>query len=430
MKNKQQKIIIFFLLLFLFLVPFNFIFSQRELEVEYPEIRGFKPVTVKTLISDYAKYIFNFCIFFAGLVAFCIILFFGIRYLTSTGKPDVLNSSKDRIKSAFFGLLILLFSYLILTTINPDLVVFQTPGLPQVPSVGLPATPISPFVTSDLLSRIREMAITIQEVSNSTTETVDKLNELIGECDCKNTQPLCYCTGGGKNDKCEPRQCYAGRGTYHPCPKFNKIKDSQKLIIVFKEELLYYRNRALSEREDLKENLEILNKDIGWWNDKIAADEAVLPQLTDSSAREAQQKVIDSSKEERDWLAQERDYKEILKGKLEELAKVISKIEVEKPVDILSQLPDKCLIDVNGENAKCKASCQEGKEFGCHDAILGCQPKVWPEGCSGGNPCPVNEISNQTAIINSITGDIEAISSDIIAIINAIPKIRARETQL
>ena len=413
MKGKHQKIIIFLLLLFLFSLSFGFAFAQ---EVEYPEIPGAPTPSIKSGLPNYVKYIYNFAIALAGLLALFVLMWSGVQYFTSAGKPDVLKSAKSRIKSALLGVLILLLSYLILITINPQLIIFHLPGLEEIPPEELPETPISPLIRSDLLGRIKEMAETVKKIPGGIKDTAEKIEELTNDCDCGNTQSLCVCTGGDDKAACEARYCYAGSDS-HPCPDFVEIKNNQQKIIEWKDEILYYRNRALSEAEDLKDNIEILNEKIDWYNIKIAADEVVLEELEGESAKELQQRLIDYSKEERDWLIEERDYKEDLKQELIELADAIA--EAEEPVNKISQLPDECLINVED---KCQASCT-GE---CHDYEDGCQPGE----CSGGNPCPTNEIQNQVGEINPLPEKIIFICDKIISIIDSIKETQERNIQL
>jgi hypothetical protein len=63
------------------------------------------------------------------------------------GEPAKLGEAKDRIRSAFFGLILLLGSWLILNTINPQLTTLKMPSLPT-PSETLQAvTTTSPEIT-------------------------------------------------------------------------------------------------------------------------------------------------------------------------------------------------------------------------------------------------------------------------------------------
>lgn len=154
LKNKKAKLFFLILLLFFLLSGANFfilhsnavatedVFAQRELEVKYPTILGVTPKTVEgTQLPEYVKYIFNFAIIIAGIIAFGVIVFGGVRWLTSAGDPTKLRDAKDQIFAAFLGLIILLSSYLILTTINPQLVIFEALPLKAV-EIKAPPAPI------------------------------------------------------------------------------------------------------------------------------------------------------------------------------------------------------------------------------------------------------------------------------------------------
>lgn len=146
--------------------------EDKELEITYPKIPGFRiPSTVKTDLFDYLKYIFVFFIAISGLLAFFMIIYAGVRYLTSTGKPSVMADARDQITSAFLGLLILLFSIVVLKTINPQIVKVS---LPKVP---LPAADFS----SGILLCKSQINLAIQNSGNK--EEIEKEREKINrEC--------------------------------------------------------------------------------------------------------------------------------------------------------------------------------------------------------------------------------------------------------
>lgn len=128
----QKKLTEFIVILCLFLLFLSFSFAlaqERKLEVEYPEIEGIKPETVATGLPEYVRYLFNFGIIIAGLVLFGALIYGGVRYLISTNNPPALIDARERILAAFLGIIILLSSYIILTTINPQLIVFHLPEL-------------------------------------------------------------------------------------------------------------------------------------------------------------------------------------------------------------------------------------------------------------------------------------------------------------
>ncbi|KPJ56466.1 hypothetical protein AMJ49_04785 [Parcubacteria bacterium DG_74_2] len=128
----KKILIIFSLILFSAFLLSNFCFAQTPLEIEYPEIAGEKPETTAIGLPTYVKYIFNFSLGIAGLIAFLSLILGGFCYLTSTGKPNKQKGCKDQILAGILGLIILLSSYLILTTINPQLVVFHLPPLETI----------------------------------------------------------------------------------------------------------------------------------------------------------------------------------------------------------------------------------------------------------------------------------------------------------
>ena len=101
----------------------------RELEVDYPEIRGEQPEETTTPVTKYFKYIFNFLIWISGIIALVVLTNAGFQYFTSAGSPEAINDAKGKIGAALLGILILFGSYLILTTVNPDLIVFRLPRL-------------------------------------------------------------------------------------------------------------------------------------------------------------------------------------------------------------------------------------------------------------------------------------------------------------
>lgn len=128
--NKKSVTIAVGLILFLIVFSLSFLFSQaRELEIEYPEIGGFKIETVGVGLENYVFYIFSFFVRIFGFIIFGLLVYAGFLYLTSTGQPARLKEARDTIISAFWGILLLLSGYIILTTINPELKFLGLPGV-------------------------------------------------------------------------------------------------------------------------------------------------------------------------------------------------------------------------------------------------------------------------------------------------------------
>lgn len=119
---------IFLLIFFLTFLLGSFSFAQRPLEIEYPPMGGV-PITTKTMLPEYIKYFFNFSIALAGFIAFVALVLGGFRFITSAGDPTKLSDARNQVLAGFLGLIILLSSVLILTTINPQLIILKAPGI-------------------------------------------------------------------------------------------------------------------------------------------------------------------------------------------------------------------------------------------------------------------------------------------------------------
>ncbi len=115
---------------------FTFVFAQgRPLEITYPELFGTSaPQTVNVNIAQYFRYVYYTILAISGLLALGALFYAGFRYLTSVGSPAALQDAKDQIFAALFGMLILFGSWLVLYTINPQLVALQQPILRPSPT--------------------------------------------------------------------------------------------------------------------------------------------------------------------------------------------------------------------------------------------------------------------------------------------------------
>ena len=73
--------------------------------------------------------LFNFLLGFVGIGALVMIVIEGIKYMTSGGDQSKIGDAKRRIWNAVWGLILALISYILLQTINPDLI---KPGLKTI----------------------------------------------------------------------------------------------------------------------------------------------------------------------------------------------------------------------------------------------------------------------------------------------------------
>lgn len=118
-KYKLSACLIFGIMI-IFLVLTNKAIAIETL-LEYPEIGG-QRLTGNTDLPSIIRYVYLFAIGICGAIALASILLGAIKYIGASGNPSKMGDAKDQIFSALLGVVILLSSYLILNTINPDLV--------------------------------------------------------------------------------------------------------------------------------------------------------------------------------------------------------------------------------------------------------------------------------------------------------------------
>lgn len=141
MKFNKIKVFLSVLFFCVFLLKAGFVLG---LETKYPSVFGLT-ITDASSFPEYAKYFFNIGVGIAGILAVMTIAFGGVYYLVSLGRGKFTDEGKDWIKAGILGLFIILCAYLIVYTINPDLVIFRLKGLMPVIFTG---------TSSDLRSNI------------------------------------------------------------------------------------------------------------------------------------------------------------------------------------------------------------------------------------------------------------------------------------
>lgn len=184
---------------------------------------------------------------------------------------------------------------------------------------------------------------------------------------------------------CGPLYCYQGPNN-KLCQNEGQIKQVQQKIIALKNEIVYYKNRARAERQDLLDEIDLtLKKDISFFEKRIENEKKILQEAQNQNTRTLEEQIISELETQRDKLNKEKFNKEELAKNLKNLAEAIEKIV--PLVDKGSQTTDNCLL--NGIKS-CRASCQGG----CHDS-QGC----FPSSCTGGKPqaCNLQDIYNQIA---------------------------------
>jgi len=125
---------LFFLVFVLFLCfSFNlFVFAddvqKRGLETNYPEINGIK-ITATSTIETYAVYLFSISMIIGTILAFAVLIYGGLRYVTSSGNPDAMGDAKKWIWESILGLMLLLCTWFIIGVINKEML---SPTVPDV----------------------------------------------------------------------------------------------------------------------------------------------------------------------------------------------------------------------------------------------------------------------------------------------------------
>ncbi len=116
----KQKTVLFSLFCLAFLVSAGgYAFAT---EVNWPT----SPLTGITLGSDsefhdFASYLYGWGIGIGGLLVFIMVVIAGVEWMTSLDNPKQKQRALSRIYSAVLGLVLLLSTFLILNTINPQL---------------------------------------------------------------------------------------------------------------------------------------------------------------------------------------------------------------------------------------------------------------------------------------------------------------------
>ena len=118
--KKRIKIIIVSIFTF-FLSAVTAFANGWEMETNWPDSPVGTKLSAETNISELVAYFYEWGITIGIILFFGIIVFSGIKMIASTGDPSKYNKAKEGLKSSSLGVLVLLSSFLILNTINPDL---------------------------------------------------------------------------------------------------------------------------------------------------------------------------------------------------------------------------------------------------------------------------------------------------------------------
>jgi len=248
---------------FLFLLP-NSVFA---LEINYPKVPGAvspqeflqsASTTPEQIPALYVKYIFNLILWASGFAVLGVLIWAGIRYLTSAGKPEVILAAREQITSAFLGILILLSSFIILKAVNPQLVILETPEPEPIEIVERPETPLLPtekhmssidteiplaqviekkVFGKELMTKIKDNASTTSDIAQTLKDQIEDLNDTVDDCDCGEADPDCgsscssYCTKDCTCDVCDNERSDINDIEEKNLKKIDEMKEEQKKTI-------------------------------------------------------------------------------------------------------------------------------------------------------------------------------------------------------
>ncbi len=103
-------------------IPVGNFNSSASFDAQHPE----------NWIGQYVQAWFNYLVGAIGIIAVVMVMWGGIKWITSGGNSGQIEEAKTKIKNAVIGIVLLLGAYTIFTTINPQLLNLSLPPITQV----------------------------------------------------------------------------------------------------------------------------------------------------------------------------------------------------------------------------------------------------------------------------------------------------------
>lgn len=115
--------------LFFFLFPFvSGVALAVTIDTDIPGVSGAKDPGA--IVGGF----YTFALMIGGVLAFGAIVYGGVKYVFAAGNPGQQNEGKEWVKGALLGLILLVGAYVLLKTINPNLVGLKLPTLTNIPA--------------------------------------------------------------------------------------------------------------------------------------------------------------------------------------------------------------------------------------------------------------------------------------------------------
>jgi len=109
-------------------------FTKKE-PIDFTNVTDTRP------IADYIKTFFKYLSGVAGILATVFMMIGGLLWLTAGGSPDKISSAKAYVTSSITGLLLAFGAYILLATINTDLVNLRVSKINQIAPMGCCPSP-------------------------------------------------------------------------------------------------------------------------------------------------------------------------------------------------------------------------------------------------------------------------------------------------
>jgi|GEM_PF-5791874 hypothetical protein len=165
----HYKHVIFFLAVVMVFLAFGH--SVLALETTYPAIPGVGSINSNSTLGDYLLYFFSLAIIALGIIGVIYVVVAGVRLLSGSQNAA---EAKERIRGIIFGIILLILSFILLKTINPQLVNQRVTPLNAQPGVYFmePSSMnnTAPFELS-LVQSVQAAGTTILPTTTSVTDT-------------------------------------------------------------------------------------------------------------------------------------------------------------------------------------------------------------------------------------------------------------------
>lgn len=115
------------IIIFLLLTPETLNAADAKFipQISIPDSEFTKGTPATPSVAKYIRAIYNYGIGIVGILAAVVLMFGGLLWLVAGGSAEKIGNAKSLIGAALMGLVLALTSYMLLASVNPDLVKFK-----------------------------------------------------------------------------------------------------------------------------------------------------------------------------------------------------------------------------------------------------------------------------------------------------------------